>query len=155
MRYKRYKQMNITHIIPKNKISQELEGISAILDANPRIVERAYEDLTKGCNADNGREGMTAEQVVRSAILKQYRNLNYEELSFHLEDSNAFRAFARLGMSQYPCDSVLQENIKELSAETWESMNPLTRDESRVSGLWHSWHRPSAGPECAKRRLRY
>lgn len=123
MRYKRYKQTNITHIIPKNKISQELEGISAILDANPRIVERAYEDLTKGCNADNGREGMTAEQVVRSAILKQYRNLNYEELSFHLEDSNAFRAFARLGMSQYPCDSVLQENIKALSAETWESIN--------------------------------
>ena len=94
MRYKRYKQTNITHIIPKNKISQELEGISAILDANPRIVETAYEDLTKGCNANDGREGMTAEQVVRSAILKQYRNLNYEELSFHLEDSNAFRAFA-------------------------------------------------------------
>ena len=61
--------------------------------------------------------------MVRSAILKQYRNLNYEELSFHLEDSNAFRAFARLGMSQYRCDSVLQDNIKELSAETWESKN--------------------------------
>ena len=62
MRYKRYKQTNITHIIPKNKISQELEGISAVLDANPRIVERAYEDLTKGCNVGNGREGTTAEQ---------------------------------------------------------------------------------------------
>ena len=45
-------------------------------------------------------------------------NLNYEELSFYLEDSNAFRAFARLGTSQYPSDSVLQEQINALSAET-------------------------------------
>ncbi|MBM4286202.1 MAG: transposase, partial [Deltaproteobacteria bacterium] len=72
---------------------------------------------------DTGRQGMTAEQVLRCAILKQYRELTYEELAFHLEDSLAFRSFARLGMGQYPCGSTLQENIIAISAETWEAVN--------------------------------
>ena len=37
-----------------------------------------------------------AELVLRCALLKQHRQLSYEELAFHLEDSASFRAFARL-----------------------------------------------------------
>jgi hypothetical protein len=33
---------------------------------------------------------------LRCALLKQQRQLSYEELAFHLEDSASFRAFARL-----------------------------------------------------------
>ncbi|WP_425484169.1 hypothetical protein [Allomesorhizobium camelthorni] len=33
---------------------------------------------------------------MRCALLKQYRQLSYQELAFHLEDSASFRAFARL-----------------------------------------------------------
>jgi IS5 family transposase len=36
---------------------------------------------------------------LRSALLKQYRQLSYKELAFHLEDSASFRAFARLPLS--------------------------------------------------------
>ena len=72
---------------------------------------------------DTGRDGMTAEQVLRCALLKQYRELTYEELAFHLEDSIAFRSFARLGLGQYPRGSTLQENIKDIQAETWEAVN--------------------------------
>ncbi len=136
MRHKRDRQLNISQIMPRNKIAQELQGISEILDANPKIVELAYRDLTNGCAADNGREGITAEQVVRSAILKQYRMLNYEELSFHLEDPHAFRGFARLGMNQYPSDSVLQGNIKMLSAETWEGINRVLLCYGGMNGQW-------------------
>ena len=50
---------------------------------------------------------MTAEQVLRGAILKQYCELTYEELAFHLEDSEAFRSFSRLRMGQNPLKSVL------------------------------------------------
>ena len=66
---------------------------------------------------------MTAEQVLRCAILKQYRNLSYEELAFHLADSVTFRTFARLERKQRPSASTLQENIKSLSEETWEAVN--------------------------------
>jgi transposase, IS5 family len=61
--------------------------------------------------------------VLRSAVLKQYRELTYEELAFHLEDSDAFRTFARLEMGQYPSKSVLQENIKAIREETWEAIH--------------------------------
>jgi hypothetical protein len=47
-----------------------------------------------------GREGLTAEQVLRRCILKQYRQLSYEELAFHLDYSSAFRTFSRLEMGQ-------------------------------------------------------
>jgi IS5 family transposase len=61
------------------------------------------------------REGLAAEQVLRCMVLKQYSQLSYEELEFHLEDSWAFRDFSRLNRKQHPCKSALQENIKFLS----------------------------------------
>jgi IS5 family transposase len=49
--------------------------------------------------------------------------VTYEELAFHLEDSESFRAFARMKMGQYPSDSTLQETIKSISPATWEAVN--------------------------------
>jgi len=109
----------------RNKVARELEAISRVLDDNPDIMDLVFQDLVHYQRTDTGRDGMTAEQVLRCAILKQYRELTYEELAFHLEDSMAFRSFARLKMGQYPCGSALQENIKAIAAETWEAVNRL------------------------------
>jgi len=67
--------------------------------------------------SDAGREGMTAEQVLRCAILKQYRSLTFKELAFHLRDSRSPRAFAKMEMGQAPSGSTPQENIKAVSEE--------------------------------------
>lgn len=109
----------------RNKLAKELQQISGILDANPEILDHIYNDLTKSIRSDTGRDGMTAEQALRAAVLKQQRNLTYEELAFHLEDSHAFRSFARLNMGQYPCSSVLQENIKAISQATWQEIHTI------------------------------
>ena len=87
------------------------------------MLDPIYHDLVGLRQTDNGRTGMTAEQVLRCAILKQYRNLSYEELAFHLSDSVTFRTFARLERRQRPSASTLQENIKSLGEETWEAVN--------------------------------
>jgi IS5 family transposase len=123
MRQKFTPQMSLFAPMARNSIVKELEQVSKILDANPRVLELVYEDLVKKTRPDTGRQGMTAEQVLRSAVLKQYRELTYEELAFHLEDSDAFRTFARLEMGQYPSKSVLQENIKAIREETWEAIH--------------------------------
>ena len=78
---------------------------------------------------------MTAEQVLRCAILKQYRNLSYEELAFHLADSRTFRTFARLERTQHPSASTLQENIKSLSEETWEAVNQALIANASETGI--------------------
>ena len=87
MRKKWDEQLSIWHYLPKNRICRELTGISEILDAHPVVLESVFKDLSKAQRIDTGRDGMTAEQVLRCAVLKQYRNLTYEELEFHLQDS--------------------------------------------------------------------
>jgi len=123
MRQKRDQQRNLLHLLARNKVARELEFISQVLDQNTVILDLVFRDLVKHQRTDTGRDGMTAEQVLRCALLKQYRELTYEELAFHLEDSIAFRSFARLGLGQYPSGSTLQENIKDIQAETWEAVN--------------------------------
>ena len=123
MRRKLNRQTNLFTAVSSNPIARELEEISKIIDANPSVLDLVYQDLVKAKRHDTGREGLTAEQVLRCCILKQYRQLSYAELSFHLDDSSAFRAFSRLEMGQYPCKSVLQENIKSLSEQTWEAIH--------------------------------
>jgi len=66
---------------------------------------------------------LPAETVLRCALLKQQRQLSYEELAFHLEDSASFRAFARLPLRWSPKKSVLQQTISALRPQTWEAVN--------------------------------
>ena len=66
---------------------------------------------------------MPAEAVLRCAVLKQHRQLSYQELAFHLEDSASFRAFARLPNAWTPKKSVLHQTISAIRAETWEQIN--------------------------------
>lgn len=123
MRKKWDEQLSIWHYLPKNRISGELAVISEILEAHPEILEGVYKDLARAHRVDTGRDGMTAEQVLRGAVLKQYRSLTYEELEFHLQDSQSFRAFSKLRMGQNPSASTLQENIKALSVESWVAVH--------------------------------
>ena len=122
MRQKFNPQTGLFSPMMRHSIVKELQEMSKVLDANPRLMDLVFEDMTSLCRTDTGREGLTAEQVLRCAILKQYRQLTYDELAFHLEDSDALRSFARLEMGQYPSKSVLQENIKAIREETWEAI---------------------------------
>jgi len=123
MRQKRSPQLSVFHALAATEIGKELASISLIIDETAQMLDPIYQDLVGLRQTDNGRTGMTAEQVLRCAILKQYRNLSYEELAFHLSDSVTFRTFARLERKQRPSASTLQENIKSLREETWEAVN--------------------------------
>ena len=80
-------------------------------DINPRDVE------------DTGRKGLSVESVLRCAILKQFRQLSYEDLVFCLMDSASCQTFARLSMEWFPKKSVLQGCISAISDVTWEQIN--------------------------------
>jgi IS5 family transposase len=135
MRKKWDEQLSIWHYLPKNRVSQERRGISEIIHAHPEILERIYNDLAQSHRVDTGRDGMSAEQVLRCAVLKQYRSLTYEELEFHLQDSQSFRAFAKLRTGQNPSTSTLQENIKALSVESWMAVHEATLQHAEREGL--------------------
>ena len=93
------------------------------LDEHREIIGLVAEDLRRHGVKETGRQGLPAESVLRCALLKQHRQLSYEELAFHLEDSASFRAFARLPLSWTPKKSVLQKTTSAVRAETWEAIN--------------------------------
>ncbi len=104
----------------------ELENISRILDANPIICDLAMQDLCEVSKKArrSGARGMTADQVVRAAIVKQMFTFTYKELAFHIVDSNSLRRFMRIGIADKGFKkSVLNKNVKALSPQTWEAIN--------------------------------
>lgn len=104
---------------------RELEAVRAILDAHPECARWVQADLLAGgIAADRGRDGMSGELVLRALILKQANGFTYEELAFHLADSQSYRAFCLIGFADKPPKkSTLQRNIKLVRPETLERIN--------------------------------
>ena len=109
MRQERTVQMSIFDVFAGHEIGRELKAMSEWLDAHRALLGLVAEDLRRDDVRATGRRGLPAEAVLRCALLKQYRQLSYEELAFHLEDSASFRAFARLPWAWSPSKSVLQK----------------------------------------------
>jgi IS5 family transposase len=123
MRQERTIQASLLDLFAGHEIGRELKAISGWLDEHPELIVLAAGDLRRRGVGQTGRQGLPAESVLRCALLKQHRQLSYEELAFHLEDSASFRAFARLALSWTPKKSVLHKTIGALRAETWEAIN--------------------------------
>src|SRR5882724_8046183 len=116
MRQERTVQATIFEVFARHEIGCELKVISQWLDGQRGLVSLVAGDLRRQGVRQTGRRGLSAESVLRCALL-------YEELAFHLEDSASFRAFARLPLPWSPKKSVLHQTIGALRAETWEAVN--------------------------------
>jgi IS5 family transposase len=124
MRQERTVQASIFDVFAGHEIGRELKAMSEWLDdADHSLLGLVGADLRCDGVKETGRQGLPAEAVLRCALLKQYRQLSYEELAFHLEDSASFRAFARLPFAWSPKKSVLQQTISAIRAATWEAIN--------------------------------
>lgn len=123
MRQKRINQVSIFDLFSEHEIGRELKAMSARLDQHRDVLDWVAADLSLKDVSDSGRHGLPAESVLRCALLKQYRQLSYQELAFHLSDSASFQAFARLPPKLFPKKSVLQKTISRIQPATWERIN--------------------------------
>src|SRR6266851_4744819 len=123
MRQERTVQATIFEVFARHEIGCELKAISQWLDGQRLLVGLVASDLRRRGLQETGRRGLPAEAVLRCALLKQDRQLSYEELAFHLEDSASFRAFARLPLAWSPKKSVLHKTISAIRPDTWEAVN--------------------------------
>lgn len=124
MRQARQKQLNLTPPWLPLEHASELAAIDRILDERPAIAELVWQDL----NADRavksaGAEGISAEQVLRALLIKQFNGFSYRELAFHLADSASYRTFCRLSLGQRPSKTMLAACIKAIRYETLEQIN--------------------------------
>ena len=125
MRRKREPQRPLSGLWPDHRLAQELRAVSKILDDNPSILELVLHDLCDTGGSGQGAPGLSAEQVLRSAILKNWHQISYAKLAFLLCDSQSFRRFARLPYHWSPSASCLQDNISRIQASTWGQINRL------------------------------
>lgn len=117
-------QQSLTQAPIDHEHARELAGIGALLDSAPEVLRLVDRDLREGRQAEVGRPGMTADQVLRALIVKQLNGYSYEELAFHLVDSTTYRTFCGIGAFETPPrKSTLQENVKRLRAETLEAIH--------------------------------
>ena len=123
MRQERTIQATIFEVFAQHEIGCELKAMSQWLDGQRQLISLVAGDLRRQGVRETGRRGLPAESVLRCALLKQQRQLSYEELAFHLEDSASFRAFARLPLRWSPKKSVLHQTIAAIRAATWEAIN--------------------------------
>ncbi|MBW1697337.1 MAG: transposase [Deltaproteobacteria bacterium] len=101
MREKWQKQMLVVDPAGSHPQEKELEAISRIIITTPIIVERVLQDLNRGkiILYRRGANGMSAEQVLRAAIVMFLFDFSYEELVFHINDSRSLKRFCGNGIA--------------------------------------------------------
>ena len=123
MREKQQKQLPLIMPATGHQKEKELEAISTIINNTPTICDYVLQDLNKGkiFKRRTGASGMSAEQVLRAAVVMRLYDFTYEELAFHISDSRSLRRFCLIGIADKGFKkSSLNANIKKISEHTWE-----------------------------------
>jgi len=123
MREKRTIQGSLFEQYAEHEIGRELSAMSDWLDEHLDLLDWVAADVKQRHVEETGRKGLSIESVLRCAILKQYRQLSYEDLVFCLMDSASCQTFARLTMQWLPKKATLQSCISAISDVTWEQIN--------------------------------
>src|SRR5258708_8351174 len=135
MRQEHTVQATIFEVVARHEIGFELKAVSQWLDGQRGLVSLVAGDLRRQGVRQTGRRGLSAESVLRCALLRQQRELSSEELPFHLEDWASFRAFARLPLAWSPKKSVLHQTIGALRAEPGEAVNQAVLASAKADKL--------------------
>ena len=107
----------------EHRHGKELEEISRILDENPTLGKVVLQESKT--DPGRGAPGMSGEQILRCAIVKQMERLSYDRLSFALEDSLMLRDFCPISFCRAPKRSTLAENISRIGWQSWKKITDI------------------------------
>jgi len=99
--------------LPSYAIADELFKISSWLDTHTEVLDWVEADIQHKNLKATGRNGMTIESILRSGFLLRYWQWTYEELVFHLMDSEVNLGFARLPRGLYDLNWRLKNGYKK------------------------------------------
>ena len=105
----------------------ELGLIDTILEQNPHLIALLQEDITKGQKASvfGRKDTPSVEQIMRAAIYKELKGLEYRELEYHQIDSRICSLFIKIDdlrpysfqMYQKYISQISTDNLKKLIVE--------------------------------------
>ena len=98
--------------------------IDTILELHPHLIALLAEDITRGQKPSNfGRKDTpSVEQIVRAAIYKEMRGLDYRELEFHQEDSRICASFIKIDELRPYSFQVFQKYISQIRSENLQKL---------------------------------
>lgn len=121
MRKMTHKQMPLMVPTSNHPMERELDAISEIIDETPTLAGYVLQDLKAKTKSNAGAKGMSAEQVLRAAVVMKLYECTYEQLAFHISDSISLSRFCRIGIADKGFKkSALNKNIRSIAPETWE-----------------------------------
>ena len=111
-----------------------LKKIDAVISGNDRIVACVHEQLTDGIS-NTGSRGMSAEQILRVAILKQLKQYSWRELAERINDGICLRWFTRFYSAKIPHFTALQKAVRVINADTWTQINDILVESAKCQNL--------------------
>ncbi|MDR2692334.1 MAG: ISNCY family transposase [Dysgonamonadaceae bacterium] len=98
--------------------------LDTILEVHPELLKIVEPDIRKGEKPGSfGRKDMpSVEQIVRSAIYKELKGLDYRELEYHQVDSRICEQFVKIAPLRPFSFQVYQKYISKISAESLDEL---------------------------------
>jgi len=103
-----------------------LQAISGFIDKHGHLVDKVRRDLQRGLkNPKTGRNGLTAQQVIRSLTLMRVKNWDYRELRERIADGYTLRRFTRFYSDRVPKHDAFNRAFNRLTPATLEAINDI------------------------------
>ncbi len=103
-----------------------LQAISNFVDQHGNVIEKVRRDLERGLkNPKTGRNGLTAQQVIRSLTLMRVKNWDYRELRERIADGYTLRRFTRFYSDRVPKHDAFNRAFNRLTPATLEVINEI------------------------------
>lgn len=118
------------------RMEAELAAISRLLDRSSPLLEAVARDLRHGLRKpDRGRDGMSADQALRSLVLKQIKNWSFRELRERIADGITLREFTRFGAAAVPKHKAFHRASTRLKPATLWALNAAVVDLAIALGV--------------------
>lgn len=106
------------------KLEPMLQAICGFIDAHAQLVEMVRRDLLRGLKRpDTGRNGLTAQEVLRSLTLMRVKNWDYRELRERIADGYTLRQFTHFNSKRVPKHDAFNRAFNRLTPATLEALN--------------------------------
>jgi IS5 family transposase len=102
----------------------ELALIDSVLEQRPDLIRMFESDIRKDSKSSVFGRGdvPSVEQIVRAAIYKELKKLDYRKLEYHQEDSRICEQFVKIDRERPFSFQVLQKYISKISREKLDQM---------------------------------
>jgi transposase, IS5 family len=106
------------------KLEPVLQAISHFIDEHAELVEKVRRDLANGLKKPHtGRNGLTAQQTLRSLTLMRVKNWDYRELRERSADGYTLRRFTHFHSQSVPQHDAFNRAFNRLTPATLQAVN--------------------------------